>query len=214
MQYVDRSITSLDWITLILVGCILVLALTKGLYLKRFEEFFNLPFSKNYFIAKGKTEEIKHPFNLLLFSIQVISISLFIFLFFLTENKSDPLFFIQIIAGVLVFLTIKVSVEKIIGNIFSIDKVVDQYIYEKLTYQNFLAIILLIINFIFYFSVKPSTDTLIIFASVLGILNMILIYSSLKNHRSLLFSNFFYFLLYLCTLEISPYFILYKALID
>jgi hypothetical protein len=196
------------------VGCIILLALLKGSYSKRFEEFIKLPFSKNYFIAKGKTEEIKHPFNLLLFGIQILSVSLFLYLFFSKETKSNPLLFIQILTGVLVFTIVKISIEKIIGSIFSINKIIDQYVYEKLTYRNFLAVILLIINFIFYFSVNPSTDTLIVFASVLGILNIIIIFSSLKNHRSLLYSNFFYFLLYLCTLEISPYFILYKALID
>jgi len=214
MQYVERSIESLDWITIILMACVVLLAVLKGWYSNRFEDFIKLPFSKNYFISKGKTETIKHPFNLLLFGIQVFSISLFFYLFLFKENKSDPLLFLQLITGVLVFIIVKISIEKIIGNIFSIDIIIDQYVYEKLTYRNFLAIFLLLINFIFYYSISPSTNMLIVFASVFGLLNIIIIYSSLKNYRSLLYGNFFYFLLYLCTLEISPYFIVYKALID
>ena len=213
MQYVERPIISLDWITLVLVGCIVVLALLKGAYPNRFDSFIKLPFSKNYFISKGRTEEIKHPFNLLLFVIQVLSISLFVYLFFSEESKSNPFLFIQIIIGFVTLVIVKISIEKIIGNIFSIEKIIDQYVLEKLTYRNLLAIILLVFNIIFYFTVNPSSTVLIVITGVFGVLNLIFIYFSLKKHRSLLFGNFFYFLLYLCTLEISPYFILYKALI-
>ena len=211
MQYAERSIASLDWITLILVGCIVVIAFLKELYPKRFEEFIKLPFSKNYFFAKGNTQKIRHPFNLLFFGIQILSISLF--LFFLNESKANLALFIQITTAVLVFTAVKISLEKMIGSVFSIEKIIDQYVYEKLTYWNFIAIMLLIINFIFYFSVNPNVNILVVFASVLGILNIIILFSSFKNYRSLVFSNFFYFLLYLCALEISPYFIVYKVLI-
>ncbi|MDC3229281.1 DUF4271 domain-containing protein [Flavobacteriaceae bacterium] len=40
-----------------------------------------------------------------------------------------------------------------------------------------------------------------------------MLFINYKNYRSLIFSNFFYFLLYICALEISPYLILYKVIV-
>ncbi len=212
MQYVERSTESLDWITLIIVGCIVLLAFTKVRYAKRFEDFIRILFSKNYFLAKGKLEEITHPFSLFLFVIQVLSISLFINLFFSLEAEEDSMFFIRILLGVFMFIIIKASLEKIIGSIFSVEGIINKYVYEKLTYRNFLAIILLISNMVFYFSIKPNLTTLLVFTGFIVLFNVTLLFFSYKNYRSIINGNFFYFLLYLCTLEISPYLLLYKAL--
>ena len=213
MRYTNRIIESVDWVTLIMVGCIVVIAILKVIYPKRFEDFIRLPVSNNYFLAKGKSEELRHPFSILLFLIQLISISLFAYLFFLEKGKATVLLFFQILSAVFIFIIVKTSIEKMIGAVFSIKKVIDQYIYEKLTYRNFISLLLIIANLIFYFSVKPDLNTLLIFTGILFLINILFLFYSYKNYRSLIFSNFFYFLLYLCALEISPYLILYKAFI-
>ena len=196
-----------------MVGCIVVIAILKVIYPKRFEDFIRLPVSNNYFLAKGKSEELRHPFSILLFLIQLISISLFAYLFFLEKGRATVLLFFQILSAVFIFIIVKTSIEKMIGAIFSIKNVIDQYIYEKLTYRNFISLLLIIANLIFYFSVKPDLNTLLIFTGILILINILILFYSYKNYRSLIFSNFFYFLLYICALEISPYLILYKAFI-
>ena len=203
----------MDWVTLIMVGCILIIAILKVIYPKRFNDFIRLPVSNNYFLAKGKSEELRHPFSILLFIIQLISISLFINLFFLEKGKANVLLFLQILFVVFVFIIVKTSIEKIIGTIFSIEKLIDHYIYEKLSYRNFLSLLLIIANLIFYFSIKPDLNILLILTGILFLGNMLILSYSYKNYRSLIFSNLFYFLLYICALEISPYLILYKAFI-
>ena len=203
----------MDWVTLIMVGCILIIAILKVIYPKRFNDFIRLPVSNNYFLAKGKSEELRHPFSILLFIIQLISISLFINLFFLEKGKANVLLFLQILFVVFVFIIVKTSIEKMIGAIFSIEKLIDHYIYEKLSYRNFLSLLLIIANLIFYFSIKPDLNTLLILTGILFLVNMLILSYSYKNYRSLIFSNLFYFLLYICALEISPYLILYKAFI-
>jgi len=213
LRYTNRIIESLDWATLIMVGCIVVIAILKVIYPKRFEDFIRLPVSNNYFLAKGKSEELRHPFSILLFLIQLISISLFAYLFFLEKGRATVLLFFQILPAVFIFIIVKTSIEKMIGAIFSIKNVIDQYIYEKLTYRNFISLLLIIANLIFYFSVKPDLNTLLIFTGILILINILILFYSYKNYRSLIFSNFFYFLLYICALEISPYLILYKAFI-
>tara|TARA_B100000768_G_scaffold103950_1_gene96586 strand:+ start:100 stop:690 length:591 start_codon:yes stop_codon:yes gene_type:complete len=196
-----------------MVGCILIIAILKVIYPKRFNDFIRLPVSNNYFLAKGKSEEVRHPFSILLFVIQLISTSLFVNLFFLEKGKANVFLFLQILFVVFVFIIVKTSIEKMIGAIFSIEKVIDHYIYEKLSYRNFLSLLLIIINLIFYFSIKPDLNILLILTGILFLVNMLILSYSYKNYRSLIFSNLFYFLLYICALEISPYLILYKAFI-
>lgn len=213
MRYTNRIIESLDWVTLIMVGCILIIAILKVIYPKRFNDFIRLPVSNNYFLAKGKSEELRHPFSILLFVIQLISISLFVNLFFLEKGKANVLLFLQILFVVFVFIIVKTSIEKMIGAIFSIEKLIDHYIYEKLSYRNFLSLLLIITNLIFYFSIKPDLNILLILTGILFLVNMLILSFSYKNYRSLIFNNLFYFLLYICALEISPYLILYNAFI-
>jgi len=213
MQYIERSLISQDWITILMVTCFVLLAIASVLYKKRFEDFVKLPISNNYFIAKGKTGDIKHPFNIILFGIQIVSISLLIFLFYSEKTKTNPNLFIQISTGVFVFLSLKIIIEKLIGTIFSIDSLINQYVYKKFTYRNFLSLFVFGANLIFFFSFKPSQTTLLIFIGILVLFNSFIVFYSIKKYRTLLFSNFFYFILYLCTLEISPYIILYKALV-
>lgn len=203
----------MDWVTLIMVGCILIIAILKVIYPKRFNDFIRLPVSNNYFLAKGKSEELRHPFSILLFVIQLISTSLFVNLFFLEKGKANVFLFLQILFVVFVFIIVKTSIEKMIGAIFSIEKLIDHYIYEKLSYRNFLSLLLIITNFIFYFSIKPDLNILLILTGILFLVNMLILSYSYKNYRSLIFNNLFYFLLYICALEISPYLILYKAFI-
>jgi hypothetical protein len=196
-----------------MVGCILIIAILKIIYPKRFDDFIKLPVSNNYFLAKGKSEELRHPFSILLFVIQIISIALFVNLFFLEKGKANMILFLKILFVVFVFIIVKTSIEKMIGAIFSIEKVIDHHIYEKLSYRNFLSLLLIIANLIFYFSIKPDLNILLILTGILFLGNMLILSYSYKNYRSLIFSNLFYFLLYICALEISPYLILYKAFI-
>ncbi len=212
MQYTERSIDYLDWITLFLLGCFVLLAIVKFLYPKRFEEFIELPINNKYFLVQGKSDEIQDPFNILLFVIQVVSVSLFIYLFFSEESKKNPWLFLQICTGYTVFVLVKSIIEKIIGNIFSIESIINGYLYQKLSYRNLLSLVVFIGNIVFFYLVKPNILTLLVFTAIIVLINIISLLYCYKNYRSLILSNFFYFILYLCALEISPYIVLYKAL--
>ena len=213
MQNIHRTIESLDWITFILVGCVILVTVLRVVYPKRFDDFIKLPMSNNYFLTKGKFEELKHPFSVLFFLIQVLTLSLFIFLFFLEKGELSATIFIKITLASFTFILIKTCIEKLIGSIFDIETIINNYIFTKLSYRNFISLFLIVLNFIFYFSVKPTMLLLFIFSGFIVVLNLFILFINYKNYRSLIFSNFFYFLLYICALEISPYLILYKVIV-
>ena len=112
-------------------------------------------FSDKYFLVHGKNDDIQHPFNILFFLPQIVGVSIIIYLAFQVfapvEVVQNKWLLVQIATGYAAFVLIKYLLEKIIANILSIDVIVNQYLYQKLSYRNFLAIILFIINIIFIF---------------------------------------------------------------
>jgi hypothetical protein len=149
-----------------------------------------------------------------LFAAQIILVCLFIFLSIkglqpelVAEN---PWLFIQICTGYAVFIFIKFCIEKIIGSIFSIDSLINSYLYQKLTYRNLLSILFFAACLFLSYVAEPSETLLLIIVGIVILGNCIALFYSYKTNRQLILSNFFYFILYLCALEISPYIILYK----
>ncbi len=213
MQDIYRTIDPFDWITFILIGCIIIVTVLKVVYPKRFDDFIKLPISNNYFLTKGKFEELKHPFSVLFFLIQILMLSLFIFLFFVEKGEISAKVYIKITMASFVFIIVKTSIEKLIGSIFAIETIVNRYIFTKLSYRNFISLFLIALNFIFYFAMEPNMEVLVMFTGIIIVLNLLILFINYKNYRSLIFSNFFYFLLYICALEISPYLILYRVIV-
>jgi len=216
MQYIERSTESIDWVTIFLMGCFVLFAVVKYTYPKRFDAFILLPLNNKYFFVQGKNDALAHPFNALLFAAQVISYSLFISLLLKLKSppsiETGPAFFLRTCAVCSFFILTKFLIEKIIGFIFNIDTIVNRYLYQKLSYRNLLGIIVFIGNLLFFYSVEPSMTYILVFLSVLLILNLFILYNSYKSFGQAILSNFLYFILYLCALEIAPYIILYKTL--
>ncbi len=217
MDFSERLIESNDWATFLLGGCFVLFALSKYFYPKRFHEFLLLPITNQYFFVHGKNDELNHPFNMLLFVAQIISVSIFVFLLFEVFNptkvKQNEWLFIQICTAYTAFILIKYSLEKIVGTIFSLDEMINQYLYQKLSYRNFLGILFFISNLFFLYIVTPTATTLLVFSCCIVLLNAIALLYSYKKSGNLILRNFFYFILYLCALEISPYIILYKTFV-
>ena len=122
-------------------------------------------------------------------------------------------FILKITMASFAFILVKTSIEKLIGSIFAIETIINRYIFTKLSYRNFISLFLIALNFIFYFAMEPNMEVLVMFTGIIIVLNLLILFINYKNYRSLIFSNFFYFLLYLCALEISPYLILYRVIV-
>ena len=90
----------------------------------------------------------------------------------------------------------------------------NDYLFQKITYKNYLGLILLPINILLIYVVTPSKSIFFVAISLLFIVNLMGFLESVKSHLSLIKSNLFYFILYLCALEIAPYLILYKVLVN
>lgn len=215
MQAIERFDYSQDWITILFVACFLLLVLAKILYAQRFEEFINLLGSGKFMAFKGKENKAFHGFNILMLSMQLIAVSVFIFIvyrYFYASSLSPLIIFIRIFTAYACLVLLKTGVEKIIGNIFEFDEKMDYYIFQKISYRNFISLFILLIAILLAYTFKPTYTFLMITGAIVIIANAVALFIIYRRNQSLLEANWFYFILYLCALEIAPYIILYKLI--
>ena len=215
MQAIDRIHEYKDWITVIFLLCFVLLVIARMLFPQRFEEFISLLNSGKFISFKGKENKAFHGFNIILLSIQSIAVSIFLFICYnyYFESELEPIIlYIRILTAYICLLLVKAGVEKIIGNIFEMDEKIDYYIFQKLSYRSFISLFLLIASLFLVYSLQPSGLSLAIIGASALIANAIALIIIYRRNQNVLSANWFYFILYLCALEIAPYIILYKLI--
>lgn len=209
-----REFISNEWITIILVICLFLLTTAKLLFPSRFSDFLATPGNSKYLKIYSREQKFIDLFDGLLYLNFAISFSLFGFLIYkhlISDLEFELFLFFKIVFGVATIVLIKILLERLIGSIFNIDALIDNYLFQKTSYKNYLGILLLPINILLTYTLAP---TKIVFSVIIGsllLLNSIGFITSLKTHQKLIISNLFYFILYLCAFEIAPYIILYKV---
>ncbi|NMH87032.1 DUF4271 domain-containing protein [Flavivirga sp. Y03] len=209
-----RDIISNELYTILLVTGLLIVAIAKLVSPKRFDDFIFVLGNSKYLKIYSRDQKFLDKFDALLFGNLIISLSVFIFISYQFLTNGGILstgLKIKLPLSIAILILIKVLVERLIGSLLEIDKLLDQYLFQKITYKNYLGILLLPINALLLFSFQPSLVIIYLIIILLLIVNIIGLITSFKTHQSLIKSHYFYFILYLCTLEISPYIILYKV---
>jgi len=203
--------------TIIIVVSLLFITLAKALYPKRFNDFVSVVGNSNYLKIYLREQKFFDKFDALLFVNLILSITIFSFICVrfdsvLLNPSIDDLF--KLFVGIGIFVLIKVLLERLIGSLFEIDKLIDAYLFQKISYKNFLGLLLFPINVFLIFSFKPNLTIIYIIIIILFIINVSGLVTTIKTNQSLIKQNLFYFILYLCALEIAPYIIIYKVFIS
>lgn len=201
-----------DWATLLFVLSFAIIAVNRSVFANRFSDFVNLIFSDKYTKVYRDSFHLKSGFTISLFFVQAISFAFFIQLSLSHlgfASKTDWILYIQIITFLIFFILSKYLIEKIIATAFEMEEFVEQFNLKKVTYRTYIGLFILPINIIlFYYDIISRNIPLFILSTIL-IINVFTYFISIKNYQKLIFSKFFYFILYLCTLEIAPYYFMY-----
>ncbi|MFE3869782.1 DUF4271 domain-containing protein [Flavobacterium sp. ZS1P70] len=207
-----RTIENNDWATLLFVLSFATIAFTKSIFENRFGDFANLIFSDKYVKVYRDSSHLKSGFTISLFFVQVISFAFFIQLSlsnFGKALKTDWILYIQIITFLIFFILSKYLIEKIIATAFDIEEFVEQFNLQKVTYRTYIGLFILPINIILFYYNSLSKNMVLLFIAVVIGANVISYLISIKNYQNLILGKLFYFILYLCTLEIAPYYFMY-----
>lgn len=208
----ERILENKDWITILFLFSFTIIGIAKNAYANRFAEFMNLMVSDKYVRVYKDNSNLKSWFTIVLFIIQIISLSFFIqylLYYYLDYSKTDWRTFIQIFILLSFFVLSKFLIEKIVAVLFDIEEFIEQFNLLKISYRTFVALLLLPIMVLLYFN-KDLLEVFVFVIIVILIISNLLIYiNGIKIFQKLIFANLFYFILYLCTLEIAPYYFAY-----
>jgi hypothetical protein len=207
-----RIIENQEWAAILFILAFAIIALTKSVFENRYADFIKLLFSDKYTKVYRDSIHLKSGFTISLFLVQIISFAFFIQLtmsHFGYASKTDWIQFIQITNFLVFFILSKFLIEKIIATAFNMDEFVDQFILQKITYRCYIGLFILPINLFIFYNDVISRTVLIIIIGLILIINVLTYLISIKNYQNLIFSKMFYFILYLCALEIAPYYFMY-----
>ena len=207
-----RIIEPKDWATYLFILSFALIAITRTAFEGRFSEFLRILVSDKYIKVYKDTSHLMSGFTILMFIVQVVSFSFFIQIllyYFGYISKTDWVTFLRIFTFFGVFVLSKFLIEKIIAAVFNIEEFAEQFNLQKVSYRTFIGMILLPINIYLFYN---NTLSNVLIYCIIGVILAINLYSyliSLKIYQNLVIGKLFYFILYLCALEIAPYYFIY-----
>ena len=201
-----------DWATVLFVLAFAIIAITKSVFENRFGDFANLIFSNKYNKVYRDSSHLRSSFTIALFFVQIISFAFFIQIslsYFGYASKTDWILYIQIVTFLTFFILAKYLIEKIIATSFEIEEFLEQFSLQKVTYRTYIGLFMLPFNIILFYYDSFSRNIPLAMLAIVLIYNVLTYFISIKNYQNIIFGKLFYFILYLCALEIAPYYFMY-----
>ena len=213
-----RDILLKDAFTVIILSLIIIITLIKYNNHKKFNSLLKIFWNSSY-LKKYKYEKITYYlFDYFLQINFIVSLGLFVFIYNIIYNGNRLSFnfleFIDIIQIIITFLVLKNLTEIVISWVFNIQWLTNLYLNEKINYNSLIGLIILPINVLILYFFNPSINILFIFIYIILLLKLTAYVNSFILHQKTIKKSWFYFILYLCTLEIIPYILLYNFFIS
>ncbi|MDO9037886.1 MAG: DUF4271 domain-containing protein [Lutibacter sp.] len=207
------------WVSLVFLAILIFLTWAKVLYKDRLLHTASLFFANKYlFIYFNKEKnDIITLFQFLLFIVQLLALALLLYFANNLWQFSDRLNalngYLLLVAGVGLYFCFRYLIGLFLAEIFNIKNKYSRIVYDKVSYFNNLILwVLPLIMLSAYANIYKEIFFKITFfvLVILLILRYVLV---LVNNKKLIVNNLFYFILYICALEIAPLAIILKLTI-
>ena len=210
-----RDFITHEWFTVFTIFGLFAIVIAKYLNTLRFNDFLFVVGNSKYLMIYSKDQKFIDPFDGFLFFNLSVSASIFLhfsYATFISPLTFDLIPFLKLFLAVAVIVLIKTLLERLIGSLFEIDRIVDGYLFQKITFLNYSGFVLLIANLLLLYTSYNAKIIIVVSFSLVCLIHLVGFITSFKNYQKTINPNFFYFLLYLCALEIAPYVLLYKVI--
>jgi hypothetical protein len=215
LDFSYRYIHNIDWITGILLLMILFLGFAKMIHQDKFNKTLRIFTSNRFFLNYGKeSNRTFNTFSNVMHIVQLLSFALLVFLIVQKWTKINEIQFefnyLDILGFIAIYFIGKLIIGKFIGIIFRFNKLQEDLLFLKISYLNLIAIYF--IPLCAFLAYTEIINREIIYLSIIYILFLFL-YSYiliLLSNKKIIYNYFFYFILYICTLEIAPLLIVMK----
>ena len=208
-----------DWIAIIFMAIFFVLAVLNVFFGKRLVRTSRMLLTKSYVQTYYNKDKNKFfaTFSSLLFVVQILTISLLSYLFItqfnLKEGFSNFNLFALILGITAVYFVLRYLIGLLLANLFQLKDLFLRLSFEKSNYLSNIILwclpLLLLSFYLKIFKVNMIKITVLFFVIMLVFRYVLL----LINNKKLILNNLFYFILYICTLEIAPLILILKLTI-
>lgn len=195
-------------ITLLILIFMLIIKWNKTNY---FFSYVNSIYDMSFFNKKfSEKRRIELP-EVFIFLSSLLGLSFFLYV--VTDSSDFNITpYLQIFLLLSIFLLSKYFIEKMAGDLFEIDPLINKYLFFK---QGILSWISLFILFPFglliYFQNIDHTLSVTLVIALVTVLYIVKLLSYPLSYQKHILAYWFYFILYLCAFEIAPYLILFKV---
>ena len=209
MQAIERIQINDYWLTLVFILVLLLLALLKSLNQNKLSSYFKAFFLKGF--VQKRTEENESffsLFNLILFFLSSILYTLVIIVIGskFANFPFDLMFFIKVFGCTLLYLSAFFIVDKALIQLLELQHNLGNIFSAKISYLYNSALLLFPVLVVNYYSEFSYSVLFFIFAFLFFLSALLIVI----NNKNLIINKLFYFILYLCALEIAPFLIIYK----
>lgn len=211
--WLPRIFSNDHWAAYLWVVCLVCLVLAKYISESGFSEFLSIFSNDKYLKSNYENKLSINWFLVVLYLLNLIVLS-FVFLiiadYFDVAQKQNATHYLKIFTLLSAFMLSKQLIERIVATSFDIEEASLQYNFHKLSYQTYVGVLLFPVTAIVYYMENTSFFWTVFLTAYALLLIVFSYFKTTQLHQNWLFSRMFYFILYLCTLEIIPfYFIIY-----
>jgi hypothetical protein len=214
--------TSYDWISIVLIFCLIIYTRILLNSRKRLEQIvksavFNR--SVNQMIRDGNILGEQISFFLHLIFLPAIALFFYriaiYFGFHIHSTWNSVLFFGQILGGLTIFYFLKMIVIRMIGNIFKNQQASNLHLINNLVFNSLIGLYLIPLLFICFYA-PQGWESFTLYLTM-GITTLVMVFRFIRiliiGSGTSGYSGIYLFL-YLCTVEIVPYLIVGKAILN
>ncbi len=205
-----------DWMAFVFLMILFLLTLNKLFFNDRILHTSTLFLQKRFLLIYYNKEKsvVFNLFQVIFFLIKILVISLIAYhinvFFKIYENINGLKGYSILLSGVIIYFLFHYLIGVFIAEVLSFGKIYNKIVYEKISYFN--NLILWVLPFLIIYTYTHSFNTF--FFNILFFLSLLLLAIRygllLYNNKNLIFNNIFYFILYLCALEIAPFVFILK----
>lgn len=207
-----REILSNDGYVYCSLVSLFILMIVKSINNRRLVDFLGFLGNSNYLRIYIKEHRFLDPFDSLLFVNFCINLGAFFWIIFQSYFNAGEIYFspFLILTGtILLWFLIKIGVEILIGYAFDTYNLFNILSFQQISSLNFIGILLIPLNAIIVFGANLNTNLILITSILIPLIVALGMIKTLRSNLNIVRPNIFYFILYICTLEIAPYVVIY-----
>lgn len=215
MEAVERIIISHDWLTFTFLGIGLMLFVVNYLDQDRLRQLLVLPFNSLYFsMYENTSDTLLKGFTIFLFIASNLTLSIFLYLLIqnlypnILSNTRYPLLILM--ALIMLYWIFRFLMGRFVAWVFNLQSAQRPIVYIKMSYYFSINIYLLVFVLFGVYYFDWQGPYILFVWGIYTILLSIRYFQFVKSLNRFTFVKLFYFILYLCTLEIAPLLLVYK----